>query len=136
MTSLTIGQVARGSGTSIDTVRFYERKKLIAPICRKASGYRQFHPRVVNHIAFIRSAKALGFTLKEIGDLLSIWQNPCATACEIKQKAEDKIADIDAKIKQLSKMRKELQNLTDACSGYGPVNQCPIIEGIETAKNT
>lgn len=133
MTSLTIGQVAKESKTTIDTVRFYERKNLISPASRKASGYRQFHPRVINHIAFIRSAKALGFTLKDIGGLLSIWQNPNATAGEVKKKAREKIADIDAKIKQLTAIREELQSLTDACSGNGPASQCPIIEGIETA---
>lgn len=131
MSSLTIGQVAKRSGASIDTIRFYERKNLIAPACRKDSGYRQFHPHVVDKITFIQHAKGLGFTLKEIEDLLSMRQSPNAMALEVKQKAQEKIVDIDSKIRRLSQIREELANLTSLCSGDGPASLCPILHAID-----
>lgn len=135
MTNMTIGQLAKRSGTSIDTVRFYERKNLIAPAYRKQSGYRQFDQQAVDTIAFICHAKGLGFTLKEIEELLFIRQNPHAMAVEVKQRVREKIADIDAKVERLSQIREELSALGNMCGGVGPASLCPILEAMESTES-
>lgn len=134
MSSLTIGQVAKRTGASIDTIRFYERKNLIAPAFRKESGYRQFHPQTIDKITFIQHAKGLGFTLKEIEELLLMRQNPNAMALEVKQKAQEKIANIDAKIERLTHIREELTVLTNLCNGEGPASLCCILQAMESVE--
>jgi MerR family mercuric resistance operon transcriptional regulator len=82
-------------------------------------------------IQFIRHAKDLGFSLNEIAELLSIKMDPNTPCSRVKKKAEIKIIDIEGKIKSLQRMKKALINLTNACSGRGPVSECPILEALE-----
>ena len=130
-TALTIGQVAKGASVGVETVRFYERQGLIAEPPRRASGYRQYPPDVVDRIGFIRRAKALGFSLKEIAELLALRVDPDSTAAAIKTRTAAKIADVTAKISELEQMREALERLHDSCSGTGPVSACPILEALE-----
>lgn len=130
MKSLTIGQVARGAGVGVETVRFYERKGLLDKPERKPSGYRQFDEEAVQRIRFIRRAKELGFTLKEIQELLSLRLDPAASCSDVKGRADAKIADIDERIESLRRMKKALVKLTKACNGKGDAGECPILDAL------
>jgi MerR family mercuric resistance operon transcriptional regulator len=131
MKPMTIGQVAQRAGVGIETVRFYERKGLLEEPSRRESGYRQYQDDVVARLRFIRRAKELGFTLKEIGELLVLRIDPSTTCAEVRRKAEAKITDVEDKIVALHRIKKALKKLTIACSGRGPISQCPILEALE-----
>lgn len=135
MKPLTIGQVARRAGVGVETVRFYEREGLLEEPERRASGYRQYDEGVVARLGFIRRAKELGFTLKEVGDLLSLRLDPSASRADVKRRAETKITDIDERIRSLKRMRKLLAKLTAACSGHGTTDDCPILEAMDGKEN-
>ena len=111
MTVLTIGQVARQAGVGVETVRYYERQGLLEQPARKASGYRQYAADAVSRLRFIRRGKELGFSLKEIGELLALRFGPDATVAEVKRRAEAKIADIEGKIRDLQRTRDALRKL-------------------------
>ena len=132
---LTIGHVARLAGVGVETVRFYEREGLLAEPERRQSGYRQYGEEVVQRLRFIRRAKELGFSLAEIRDLLSLRDDPQATAADVRGRAEAKIAEIEAKVQDLQRMKKALLTLTATCSGHGPVRTCPIIEALDHGKH-
>jgi MerR family mercuric resistance operon transcriptional regulator len=132
MRALTIGQVARQAGVGVETVRFYERQGLLDAPPRRASGYRQYAPEMVTRLRFIRRAKALGFALKEIWELLSLRVAPETTCGEVKARAEAKMADIDAKLQDLQRMKAALGQLAAACSGSGPTSLCPILDALES----
>lgn len=131
MNSLTIGQLAKSAGVGVETVRFYERKGLLAEPNRRPSGYRQYGEEVVNRLRFIKRAKELGFTLSEIKDLLSLRLDPTTTCADVKQRAEEKIDDIEAKIRTLRRMKNALMKVTKACSGRGGTSECPILEALD-----
>jgi MerR family mercuric resistance operon transcriptional regulator len=134
MAGLTIGQVARQSEVNIETLRYYERRGLIPEPPRQASGYRQYDPQVVQRIQFIKRAQELGFTLKEISELLTLRVDPDTTCEDVRRRAEAKIADIEEKVRSLQRIKKALVKLTAACSGRGPTGECPILEALRTKK--
>ena len=128
---LTIGQVARGAGVGVETVRFYEREGLIDRPERRPSGYRQYGPDVVRRIRFIQHAKQLGFSLNEVLELLSLRVAPDGTCAAVQTRALSKIQDIDAKIAALGGMRRALLRLSETCGGPGPATECPILEALD-----
>lgn len=136
MTQLTIGQVAKQAGVGVETVRFYERKGLLEEPKRKASGYRQYDEQVVARIHFIRRAKELGFTLKEIKELLELRLDPSTTCAEVKVRAQAKIEDIKERIRSLQQMKNALAKLSQACSGRGSTSECPILESLDGQEKT
>ncbi len=136
MDTLTIGRVAKNAGVNIETIRYYERQGLIPKPPRMKSergsfGYRQYPAETVKRIQFIRRAKELGFSLKEIAELLSLRIGQGVTCGDVRKRAEAKITDIDTKIKTLQGMKKALANLAKECKGRGPVSECPILEALE-----
>lgn len=130
MAALSVGQVARRAGVGVETVRFYERQGLLAEPARKASGYRQYGDEAVAVLRFIRRAKLLGFTLKEIKGLLALRLDGGATRAAVRKQATAKVADIEAKIRDLRRMQAALAGLTAACHGDGPAAGCPILEAL------
>jgi len=136
METLTIGQVAKESNVGLETIRFYEREGLIENPPRRPSGYRAYPPDTVNRVRFIRTAKDLGFSLKEIGELLSLRIDPVGACTEIKTIAESKIKGIEERIRTLQRMRRTLRKLVTACEAREPTGDCPILEslGKETRK--
>lgn len=136
MPAMTIGQVARQAGVGVETVRFYERQGLLAEPPRRASGYRQYAQEVVARLRFIKRAQELGFSLKEISELLSLRVDPDMTCGEVKQRAEAKMAAIDAKLRDLQRMQAALAQLVAACSGSGPTSHCPILDALESQEAT
>ncbi len=129
--ALTIGEVAKGSGIGIETVRFYERKGLIAEPPRTDSGYRQYPEEVVGRIRFIRRAKELGFALKEISELLSLRVNPDTTCVDVRKQTEFRISDVEEKIRALRRIKTALKKFAASCVGTGPATECPILEALE-----
>lgn len=131
MTHLTIGKVAQRAQVGIETVRFYEREGLVDAPPRGPSGYRQYPESVVPRLRFIKRAKELGFTLKEIKELLSLRLDPKTTCVDVRQRAETKIADIEDKLVSLRRMKKALVKLTESCRGDGSADDCPILEALD-----
>ena len=127
---LSIGEIARQAGVGVETVRFYERRGLLAEPQRKASGYRQYREEAVAVLRFIRRAKELGFTLKEIQGLLELRGKSSATRADVRRSAEAKIDDIEAKVRDLQRMREALAKLTKTCHGDGAASGCPILAAL------
>lgn len=131
MNSLTRGSLAKQSGMGIEAIRFYERKGLIPLPSRSPSGYRQYSKETVQRLSFIQRAKALGFSLHEISELLNLRVDPKTTCKQVKARAENKIAEVSKKIKELQSIRSALSKLAKACRGKGPTSDCPILEVLD-----
>jgi MerR family copper efflux transcriptional regulator len=129
--TLTIGEVARRAGVAVDTVRFYERQGLLDEPARRPSGYREYGEGVVDRLRFVQRAKDLGFTLKEIGELLALRAGPEATCADVRRQAAAKLADVEAKLRDLQRIRDALATLVASCRGRGPVSDCPILDALE-----
>jgi MerR family mercuric resistance operon transcriptional regulator len=127
MELLKIGEVARQSGLKVDTLRYYERIGLLDEPLRRPSGYREYPQDVVVRLRFIRRAKQLGFSMRETKELLDLRVSPEKRCAEVRQAAEAKMADIAAKISDLERMRRALEEITLSCSGQGPTSECPIL---------
>jgi MerR family mercuric resistance operon transcriptional regulator len=112
-------------------MRFYEREGLVPEPPRTASGYRQYPEETVSRIRFIKRAKDLGFTLKEIKELLSLRASPRSQCADVKRRAEAKIKDIEQRVQDLQRMKEALARLTAACEGRGPVTECPLLKALE-----
>ena len=134
MEAMTIGEVAKRAGIGIETVRFYERRGLIENPPRTESGYRQYPEDVVSRIRFIKRSKELGFSLKEITELLSLRLDPETTCGDIKKRAEAKIADIEERIRSLRNMKKALTKLVATCNENDTVRECSILETLYPEK--
>jgi len=124
------GELARMAGVPIDTVRYYERQGLLPTPSRTASGYRQYGHDDVGRLRFVRRAKALGFTLEEIRDLLGLSARREADMAGMKAAAIQKLADIDDKLAELQRIRAGLDALVASCPGHGPLEHCPILDAL------
>jgi Hg(II)-responsive transcriptional regulator len=131
MKSLTIGRLAKEAGVNLETVRYYERQGLLPRPPRSASGYRLFPPQAARRLKFIRRCQGLGFSIREIRELLSLRMSRSTTSREIRARAEAKLADIEARIRALVSMKKSLRKLTKTCTGCVPVDECPILESLD-----
>ena len=128
---MRIGELAKSAQTRVDTIRFYEREGLIQRPIRDASGFRRFEPEVVRRIRFVKRAQRLGFSLKEIGELLDLRVNPVNSCAHVKTIAEDKITDIEQRIRTLQRMRKTLRKLVTACEARKATSDCPILDSLD-----
>ena len=131
MKTLTIGKMARAAGVGVETVRFYERQGLIDKPPRPTSGYRHYSMDAVRRLRFIKRAKELGFTLKEIAELLSLRMRPNTCCADIREEADSKIAAIERKIQDLQGVRNALQRLADGCHDQDSLEQCPILNALD-----
>jgi MerR family mercuric resistance operon transcriptional regulator len=128
--SLTIGQVAREAGMRVETVRYYEREGLLAPPGRSRSGYRQYPGDTVRRLLFIRHAKELGFSLREIGELLELRRGPRVRCDEVRKRAQAKIRDVECRIDSLERIRRALTRLAQECESTGTGEACPILDAL------
>lgn len=131
MNGLTIGKLASESGISVETIRFYERKGLIEQPGKPASGYRKYPAETGVRVRFIRNAKGLGFSLREIRELLSLAGTSKMSREGMRAKAEAKVAEIDVKVGGLLKLRAELMELIALCRSGTKGCRCPIVEVFE-----
>ena len=134
--TMTIGEVAKRAEVNIQTIRFYERKGLLLPASRSGSGYRQYYDDAVRRVRFIKHAQEIGFSLREIANLLSLQVAGDSTCADVKVQAVEKIRDVDDKIRKLQDMRAALGRLVEKCDGVGPVSECPIIEALDEIEIT
>ena len=128
MEKLTIGQLAKKANVNLETIRYYERRGLIPEPPRNDSGYRQYSLEALSRTRFIKRTQALGFSLKEIDELLSLRIEPDATCGDVKERVEAKITDIDEKIADLNQMREALLKMARQCTDREPIDMCPILE--------
>jgi Cu(I)-responsive transcriptional regulator len=132
---LTIGQVAKAAGVGVETVRFYERQGVLTPPPRSGSGYRQYAADAVERLRFVRRAQRLGFTLREVKELLAIGADPDADRADVRAKAQAKIDDVREKIADLKRVLAQLVLLRDTCHGTGPAAGCPILTALNGAED-
>ena len=132
MDGLSRGELARQAEVNIETLRFYERKGLLREPPRTESNYRRYPEDAVQRVRFIQRAQKLGFSLKEIVELLSLRAKPRGKCANVRERAEAKIENIDQKIKALKSMRRALAKLVKQCSGRSPATECPILEAMES----
>src|SRR5271168_545844 len=114
---MTIGRVANAAGVSIDTIRFYERRGLLAKPGRSFSGYRNYSDEVLDRLRFIGDAKRLGFSLKEIKELLSQGVKSTTECGPVTRKAEAKLAEMNDEIARMQRLRVTLRKMVEACGG-------------------
>ena len=132
MDRLLMGEVAKRGGVGLETIRYYERQGLLPKPPRSASGYRMFPPDSARRVRFIKRAQELGFTLKEIKELLALRIEPDTSCADVRQFADAKLADIDEKIRTLQSMKRVLKRVAATCPENGPITACPILESLET----
>lgn len=125
MEALGIGQLAKRGGVRVDTARYYERHGLLAAQSRLASGYRRYGAIELARLRFIRRAQALGFTLKEIKQLLAL--SAQRDVARVKRSAQTKLKDVQGRIAALERVRDGLATLVAACPGRGRAADCPIL---------
>ncbi len=131
MEHLKTGELAKRAGVNVETLRFYEREGLIPEPPPRSSGYREYPVESVGLIRFIKRAQQLGFSLREIQELLALRVRPGVSCNEVRQKAQEKVSEVRQKIADLKAIERALVKLTAACSGYGPISECPILENLE-----
>jgi MerR family copper efflux transcriptional regulator len=130
METMKIGRLAERTGVNIDTVRFYERKGLLPQPMRGSSGYREYGEADVDRLSFIRRSKELGFTLAEIGELLSLSGHRRGDMQGVRRKAEQRLQQVEQKIGELQRVRQGLKKLIAACPGRGDLRVCPIVAAL------
>lgn len=130
MDGLTIGELAKRAGVNRETVRYYERRRLLPLPKRTVSGYRSFSDEAVRRIIFIRRAQALGFSLNEIKELLELRADSARERKQVRMRAQEKIRSIDQKIEALMGMKKTLLRLVATCAEGTETAHCPILESL------
>lgn len=126
---MNIGEAAQRSGVSAKMIRHYEAQGLIAPGLRSEAGYRLFSASDVDTLCFIRQSRLMGFSLPQVSDLLSLWRDPERSSQEVKRLASAHIAELDARIRELTAMRDALAGLARSCHGDARPD-CPILSGL------
>jgi MerR family copper efflux transcriptional regulator len=129
---MRIGQVAAGAAVNVETVRCYERTGMLPVPARAVSGYRQYDVEAVKRIRFIKHAQALGFSLKEIRDLLALRVRHGAACGAIERRTRNKIALIDDKLRELTALRRTLKGLVASCEARKTTTERPVLETLET----
>ena len=132
--TFNIGQAAAASGVSAKMIRHYESVGLLPAAKRRDSGYRTYSDADVHSLRFVRQARDLGFSLKEIAALLGLWHNRRRPSKTVKDLTSRHIAELDRKIHELQGMKRTLQELAEHCAGDDRPH-CPILEGLSDAKN-
>lgn len=127
----TIGRLAKAVGVNVQTVRYYERLHLLGPATRTSSGYRLYGPEEEQRLRFIKNAQALGFTLREITELLNLRVSARARCGDIQRKAEEKLQCVEAKVQDLQALAQALESLIQTCRAGQPTDRCPILKRLE-----
>ncbi len=128
-----IGELAKHFGVKADTLRFYEKEGLLSPSLRTPAGYRLYSEDDKRRLHFILRCKRVGFSLKEVDELLSLKVSSCKVTCrEVKAVADSKIADVEERIVELERFRDSLRQLSEACcGGLESAEHCSILEALD-----
>lgn len=127
---MNIGEAAKASGVSAKMIRYYEQTGLIPQAARRDTGYRDYGGNDVHRLRFIRRARDLGFTVEQIGDLLSLWNDRSRASADVKALALDHVEALRAKVAEIQGMIATLETLAANCHGDERPD-CPIIAGLE-----
>lgn len=131
MSQLTIGKAAARTGVGVETIRFYERIGLIEQPPKPAgSGFRRYPPATIQRVRFIRQAQEIGFSLREIADLLALRADPSSDCSVVRGQAALKLAEVNRMITQLESIRGALEELIAACPGRGALRACSIMDAL------
>ena len=133
---MKIGELAKETGVSVQTIRYYETHGIIPKAARTDSGYRIYNETTVQLLHFIKNAQELGFTLEKIKKLIEIKNDEKSKGLRVKLILQEEIAKIDEKINSLQLMRAYLLNLDEECCGEMPADACPILQGIQAGIKT
>lgn len=124
--SMNIGQAAERSGVPAKTIRYYESIGLVAPAERTSGGYRVYGDKDVQTLQFINRARNLGFSVKQVGELLELWRDRQRSSADVKAVAHQHLAEIDQRMGELAAMRDTLEHLVNRCHGDSRP-ECPIL---------
>lgn len=128
---MMIGAAARLAGVGVETIRFYERRGLVQqPLKPISSGVRHYSPEIVARVRFIREAQQIGFSLREIEELLSLRADPEADCSDVREQAQVKLDEVECKIAQLEQVKAALKTLLAACPGRGNLTACSIMDAL------
>ncbi len=128
---MNIGTAANESGVSAKTIRYYESIGLIPPAIRAENGYRNYTEFEVETLRFIRHSRRLGFSVKDVGNLLELWGDKERSSADVKALALQHISEVEQRIKELETIRRTLIDLTDRCHGDDRP-ECPILDDLAT----
>jgi len=135
-TEWTIGKLANAVDVNIQTVRYYERLKLLRPSARRPSGYRIYGEHEEQQLRFIKNAQALGFTLQEIAELLKLRVTSTARCGDVERRAQAKLTQVEAKVRDLQALARTLRSLIRDCRAGQPTDRCPILQSLEKTDQT
>lgn len=124
---MNIGTVAKTTGVPAKTIRYYEDIGLIPPPTRGENGYRRYQERDVETLRFIQRSRKLGFSIRDVGNLLTLWQDQHRVSSDVKRLALEHIQEIENRIEELNSIRETLVRLTDTCHGDHRAD-CPILD--------
>lgn len=134
MREWTIGEAARRAGVGVETIRFYERRGLIEqPPKPQGAGFRIYPAEEIRRIMFVRQAQQLGFSLREIAELLSLRADPAADCSMVRQQAVAKLDEVRGKLEQLRRIGSALESLIANCPGEGGLQVCSILDALVEA---
>lgn len=126
---MNIGEAANATGVTAKMIRYYEEIGLIKESSRTEAGYRTYAPKDLHTLRFVKRARKLGFSIEQIRDLLSLWQDPSRASKDVKAVAAAHVADLEKRIAELTEMRDTLVHLARHCAGdHRP--DCPILVGL------
>jgi DNA-binding transcriptional MerR regulator/copper chaperone CopZ len=131
---LTIGELARQTGVGVETVRFYESEGLLVKPEKPLGSIRTYPQEAIDRLSFVHQAKNIGFTLREIRDLIALRDDPDADAAAVRGRTMAKLADVEEKVEQLERMRATLRDLLSHCPGRGDLGSCPIMQALSVTK--
>jgi Cu(I)-responsive transcriptional regulator len=126
---MNIGEAATAAGVSAKMIRHYEQIGLLPPAMRTGAGYRQYGERDVSVLRFIRQSRRLGFSMQQIADLLALWSNTRRASRKVKVLAEQHVADLEQKMREMAEMKQALEHMIASCRGDDHA-ECAIIDGL------
>lgn len=126
---MNIGEAARTSGVSAKMIRYYEETGLIPAASRTGSGYRTYGPKEVRILRFVRRARDLGFPMEKVAELLALWRDRERASSDVKQLAQEQIAALDQRIREMEAMKAALSHLVHCCAGDDRPD-CPILDDL------
>ena len=125
---MKIGELAKIADVNIDTIRYYEKAGVLPEPLRRPSGYRDYDESTLRRLRFVRNAKRLAFSLLEITELLALSSG--SDMAHIRNAAKDKLATVEARITDLTRMKEALGHIIRECPGHGPGEECPIVQSL------
>jgi DNA-binding transcriptional MerR regulator len=129
--ALSIGQVAAGAGVNVQTLRYYERRGILPRPARSGSGRRQYTADAIRLIRFIKRAQVLGFTLKEVEELIALRRTRARDRVRVRRLARARLGDVDVRIARLQAVRKAIAGLVEACDCETATLECPILAALD-----